>query len=513
MVDFNVNHNTAGFQNVQGNQSRNLMDEAVSRAQSGNSLSETEVAELRQIANSDGNITAMEQMFLNSLSDESGRESFSLFTRESGFDANNFQWDVSDIDNQNEGQAQLRVQAGDRNMVLTFTENPSSAKQIHGDISQANQTLQSLIPDDRQADWANVDKHNVAQVRSFIDSLHLSTPDRANFVQAYMTANYNHPGLDIEWDGAGLQEGINAMPTDENGRKYMDCESYCLMAQNLLGGRDNQFTGLGVATTNSGTRDHQVGVFRSGNDAYVVSNNEVTRIEGGARRGNEALIQQVYPEFNNVVVDENLMGHDTSEYSQGQTLTSTDGNTTIVVDNIDNSSQMSGRVTSGNNNYNVTVNVNERDGSWSQVPNLKRNDTVAINDGSGNVIRMQSSTIGNVNAGGNNYHLRVTGNQDGTISTAPALRSGDVIGNGSITMQNATTGVFNSGGNNYHVSVDQNMNVTPAFQAGDTFTTNTGASIRMINGRDAVGTLPNGQTANLRVTVDPATGSFNITRR
>lgn len=466
-----ITRNTPGMSNNQ----TNLVDAAIEKAKSGGELSATEVQELRTLAGSDGNVTGTEELFLQSLEDEVGRQVTSAEINGADFDPATYQFYT---------EGKVKVQSGTREIEMEFTDTPAEAKTIHGNRESAQRVMLNLIPADQRRAWASVDKHNVSAVRDFINGLNLNTPQKAEFLEAYMTAHYNHVGKNIEWNGASLQEGITAVPTDSQNRKYIDCEAYAEIARSILG--DQGFTPLSVSTSGEGQqRDHQVSVYRSGDDAYVLSNNEVTRVPGGAGRDNQSLVHGVYPGFTDTVRDPNgAMLHDTSNYQVGNTLTGTtsDGDSLeTTITQIDGPLEMRAEVkvaeTGGHFHNHITINAET--GDHASVIDPQVGDVFPMGSANG------SFTVTGPNGAGiyrdddgNQYHGRVvsTGNEN-NYRVEKTLQAGDVLklnGGGTLTMDSATTGRISSGKSNYHTEVTleadgDHFSTSPRLQAGDSF--------------------------------------------
>lgn len=379
-MSISINSQTPGMinqaQDSQGQPARtNLMESAVQMARDG--LDQAELDRLHDIAGSDGNVTGNEQLLLNTL--EADRTGFSqavqAASRQSGFDPSSFSWNAMDSLSVTSDQG--------HDITLQFSPNPSPAKEISGDIGEATRALEHQIPPDRLAAWQALDKHNVAGVGSFVDSLHLPLSQRAEFTHNYLTAYYNHPGVDISWGGASLQEGINTVPKDENGRAYLDCEAYVKTAEALLG--SDQMKTYAVASGAEGERrDHQVAIRRDPHDAahaYVISNNQVTRVDAGNRTP-EQMIQSVYPEFHNIREDLNgAMKFDSSAYNVGQVLNTSDGGS-IRIDSLDNATTMSGTTTySDGSRYHVRLTINEDTGDYTYRPALQPRDVMFTDNG------------------------------------------------------------------------------------------------------------------------------------
>lgn len=391
----------------------NLMESAVEMARNG--LDQSEIARLNQQAASDGNVTANEQMLLQTLEADSAGFSTAVqnAARDPGFDPNGFSFNAMD-------SISLTSPEG-HDITLQFSSNPSPAKEISGDIGEATRALERHIPAARRDEWNALNKHDVSSVSQFVNSLNLNLADRADFTQNYMTANYNHPGVDISWGGAGLQEGINAVPKDSNGRAYLDCEAYVKVAESMLGSSDQMSTYALASTPGSDRRDHQVAIRRDPNDpahAYVISNNEVTRVDAGNRTP-EQMIQSVYPDFRNVAEDRNgAMKFDSAAYNVGQVL-SVDSSSGITVDSLDSATQMTGtlRHTDGSQ-YHVQMTIDEGTGDYSFKPSFKTRDQLVTNNGT--VIRITGA--GNpalavaTEASGATQRVRVRVGADGAIS-------------------------------------------------------------------------------------------------
>ncbi len=473
----NINRSTPGMQNNQ----TNLVDAAIEKAKSGGELNATEVQELRTIAESDGSVTGYEEVFLQNLENSDERRITSSEINAAEFDPNTYEF-------MTEGRA--TVHNGEREIELEFTETPSEAKTINGDRPSAQRALLNLIPAEQRRDWSRVDKHNVAEVSQFANGLGLSTPQRAEFLEAYSTAHFNHVGNNVEWNGANLQEGIDAVPVDGQNRKYIDCEAYAEIARSILG--DTGFTPLSVATTGPGqARDHQVAVYRDGGDAYVISNNEVTRVPGGGGQSNQALVSSQYPGFDDAVVDPNgAMLHDSTNYQVGNTLNGvTDAGDTMQVQvrSIDGPLAFSGElsVTSYPDEGGPAVTRAHFHNQTTIDPATGDHTSVAAPQ-PGDVFPMGSGQL-TVNAdggrglfqddSGNQFHGRAvaSGNNNG-YRIEKDLQAGDTLNlsaGGQVSMDTTTTGqVSLPDGSSYHVdlSLDADRNTFdthPRYQAGD----------------------------------------------
>ncbi|MEZ0371293.1 MAG: hypothetical protein ACAI44_19520, partial [Candidatus Sericytochromatia bacterium] len=287
-MSITFNANSTGMDN----RGTNLFRQAVELAQDG-SLDDADMQALNQTAFADGVASTDEHNFIESLKSTNSDfvQQVQSASSQADFDPQGFNWNVRD--------RTVVQSASGKDITLVFSDHPEPHKQVRGDIDQARQTLQNLSGNR----WSSVaNPHSIEQVRNFISSIQppLSNADKMRFAQAYMTAYYNHPGMDIAWNGASLQEGIDAVPTDSLGRKYLDCEAYLETAREISG---LNITPYSLDADYSGTRNHQVGVLRDGDRAYVVSNNEVQEMDINGRT-DEQLIQAAYPDFDDIVVDQ-----------------------------------------------------------------------------------------------------------------------------------------------------------------------------------------------------------------
>ena len=369
-MSFDVGSNTAGMMN----KGVNLYDKTVELTKKG-TLTEKDINTIEALAKSDGNYTGVERVFVDSLKTSGGRSAFVEIAKEAKFTPNSFSWNVQDA------KTTINSSAGNK-IELIFSDAPSASKEIKGDIASAKDNLTSIIPEDKRSEWEQTNKNNVADVKSFIDGLKLSPDDKIKFVQNYMTANFNHPGVDIKWNGSSLQDAIDTVPTDDKGRKYLDCEGFAKLSETLLEG-SGKFTTLGVASGSNGDkRDHQIGVQRNGNDAYVISNNEIKKVVGGASKSDDDLLKETYPDFKNVIEDKNgAMKADTGNYEVGQTLNSDDGSS-IKIESIDTATKMSAILDDGaGNKYHVKVIVDEKTADYKSIPDFKAGDQVTTSMG------------------------------------------------------------------------------------------------------------------------------------
>lgn len=374
--------NVAPAANNQLQTRRNLMESAVEMARDG--LSQTEIQRLNQEAASDHKVTANEQLLLRTLEADSSGFSQAVRTayRDSDFDPSSFSFNAMDT-------LSVTSSAG-HDISLQFSSNPASAKAVSGDIGEAQRNLEHLIPAERLTEWNSLDKHDVGAVGNFVNSLNLNLNQRADFTRDYLTANFNHPGVDISWGGASLQEGINTVPQDDQGRSYLDCEAYVRVAETLMGSQDMTTYAL-ASTPGSDRRDHQVAIRRDSQDpdhAYVISNNQITRVAAGERTA-EQMIQSIYPEFRNLAEDRNgAMKFDSAAYNVGQVLT--EGGSRITVDSLDTATQMTGTLRhSDGSQYHVQLTIDENTGDYSYKPSLQTNDRIVTDNGS--IIRITAA--------------------------------------------------------------------------------------------------------------------------
>ncbi|GIW23584.1 MAG: hypothetical protein KatS3mg068_2591 [Candidatus Sericytochromatia bacterium] len=295
----------------------------------------------------------------------------------SGSSQENFQLDIEEnnleTDENDNIKETIRSSTG-KEITIRYAKDETTippSKQVKGTIEEANQKMDSILSPDKKAEWNRINKHNVNEVKSFINSLNLPMDKKAEFVQAYLTANYNHPGIDISWSGADLQEGINAVPTDKNGRKYLDCEAYAKLATELLDG-SAKYYGVHAPSPydSSDSRNHQVSVVRDGNNAYVISNNEITKISNASNKSDSQLIKSVYPDISNIKLDKSgPMKSGVDEYNINQKIT-LDNGSEVTIKSIDEKKNiMKGKLkdTDGEE-YNVigTVDANTGRTNWKR---------------------------------------------------------------------------------------------------------------------------------------------------
>lgn len=460
-----ITRNTAGMVN----QGRNLMDEAVSRAKDGN-LSTQDLTELRAIAASQDGVTGAEEVFLQDLADQTGNEFFVHQVSQADFDPTNFAFST-------EGNAKLRSASG-REISLEFTDAPIASKRVKGDIAEARRTMLAMIPPAKRSAFAAINPHQVADVKRFVDGLGLKGADKTRFLQAYMTANFNHTGKNIEWNGASLQEGIDTVPRDNLGRAYLDCEGYAELAKTILG--DRGFTTFGVATSGPGSkRDHQVSIFREGKNAYALSNNEMVPVPGGAGKSDAAILEQAFPgQFSDPVKDDNgAMARDTAEFRVGEKLTDeADGDpVTTTITAIDGPNTMRVRETSADGaSYQLRMDQDPASGKLTGTVEPQVGDVFPLEGGSITISGPNGAGVFSDPAG-NHFHVTVRPAPDGKYKADKALQAGDVLINddGSrVTLTSASAGVLSGNGSRYHVSLSLNDNqwgysALMDFRAGD----------------------------------------------
>ncbi|MFN8575276.1 MAG: hypothetical protein U0354_00315 [Candidatus Sericytochromatia bacterium] len=398
-----ISSSTSGMVNTKNSTQTNLFNKATEAAKDGK-ITESEIKELEKIASSDGNLTGEEQLFLQSLKDTSTRSEFVKAAKDSNFDPNGFSFNVG---------SKLEVNSGSHKIKIEFADSPPPSKQMVGDIASAKDTLARIIPDNKKSEWDSLNKHDVNSVKKFLDSLNLNTDNKVKFVQAYMTANFNHPGIDINWGGASLQEGINAVPKDANGRKYLDCEAFVKLSSTLLGSNNVKEYGL-ASGYNGDKRDHQVAIFKSGNDAYVISNNEITKVKNSDNA--ESMIKEAHPDFKNVTEDLNgAMKADTGAYSVGDTLDTKDGGT-IDIKTIKDATTMIGKISyPDGSNYHVKLKIDEDTGDYSYQAEPQKGDVFVTNNGT--VINVGDMPNGVATLpNGNKANVKILVDSDGNVN-------------------------------------------------------------------------------------------------
>lgn len=390
---FTINSSTSGMNNLNNKTQTNLFNKATELSKDNN-LSDSDIKELEKIASSDNNLSGEEQLFLQGLQDHSMRNDFVKAAKESNFDPSGFSFSVG---------SKLEVQSGTHKIKIEFADTPPPNKQVVGDLQTAKDKLLRIIPENKRAEWENTNKHNVNSVKNFLNSLNLNTEKKVEFVQAYMTSSFNHPGIDINWGGANLQEGINSVPSDGNGRKYIDCEAFVKLGSELLG--SDKVKEYSLASGNSGDkRDHQVAIFKSGNDAYVISNNEITKVN--SKGTPESMIKEAHPDFDKITKDLNgAMKADTGSYKVGETITTDDGGT-ISIESITNATKMIGKMSyPDGNSYHVEIKIDEETGDYSYQTSPKKGDvfvtdnqtSITVGDMPKGVATLPDGTKSNVN--------------------------------------------------------------------------------------------------------------------
>jgi hypothetical protein len=252
--------------------------------------------------------------------------------------------------------AQKDVSVTDRagvKITLHFAKTDRSEKQVKGDLNVARNSLQSLaVSRNKAEEWKKLDKFDLKAVKGYMNSLGLNVPDKVKFMRNYATAYYNHTGNDIEWRGARLQNGIDAVPVDKDGRKYLDCEGFARLSQKILG--EDKVKAYSVRVNSPDRRDHAVGIYQEGNQTYVISNNEITKVQAQATP--DATIRSKYPEFRDAVADDNPMNYGTKAYLVGNSYKELHGATVV---NVLNSRDMIARKGNdgGNGSFHMKVHV------------------------------------------------------------------------------------------------------------------------------------------------------------
>ncbi|PKL76200.1 MAG: hypothetical protein CVV27_11510 [Candidatus Melainabacteria bacterium HGW-Melainabacteria-1] len=163
----------------------------------------------------------------------------------------------------------------------------------------------------------------------------------------------------------------------------------------------------------SGTRNHQVGVLRDGDRAYVLSNNEVQSFDVNGRSDAD-LIQAAHPDFDDIVADQSgAMKVGTESLSVGDFLP---GNQDVTVTQIVDGSTATGRRTlPDGTSVNVQINFNVDTGEFRSRINPQAGDVLV--DGSGNQITMTSGSHGTVTmADGRTGPVEVSVAADGSWS-------------------------------------------------------------------------------------------------
>lgn len=279
---------------------------------------------------------------------------------------------------------------------LEFSPKPESSKQVVGEHRQARDAIALMAKETgRSSEWEKLDKHNITDVKKFLDSMNLTTGDRVKFVNRYLTGFYNHPGKDIIWRGSALQDAIDAVPMDKAGKKYLDCEGFTKLAGHLLG--ESNLKHYALDAGNSGSRNHQVAVFREGQSAYVINNNQITTADPS--KSDERAIQDAYPDYGDIVLDgTGPMVYGTEEYRQGQYLKKPIDNAQVV--RILDPKTMIAAVNDSQGTYHFKITVNPKDGRLDRVLHLEPGDQ--LRDRAGNTL-----SIGTRNPDGTYQAIRV----------------------------------------------------------------------------------------------------------
>lgn len=275
------------------------------------------------------------------------------------------------------------IKSGKEVIQITYADdvvknNKSSASKatttVVGNYETARTKLRDMIPDNKKKQWDNLNKHNINDVKKFMNSLNLSTEEKVNFVQKYLTGYYNHPGEDVQWiHSMSLQKSIDTVPKDSAGRKYVDCEGFAAIGTELLSTKDNKVKTYLVDATPDGIsdeRDHQISVYREGNKAYVISNNDIRPVEleksdKTLKTDEEAIAEAYQPEgFSKIKEDKSgAMKVGVGEWDAGDVLKSPDH--TATVESID---EDKGTLTASlENNYGEKYKVEGKIGTDGQL--------------------------------------------------------------------------------------------------------------------------------------------------
>ncbi|MEW6366683.1 MAG: hypothetical protein AB1714_18795 [Acidobacteriota bacterium] len=265
---------------------------------------------------------------------------------------------------------------------IEFTPNPKSSKRIIGDHALSRNAMISMIQKKgKMAEWDKLDKHDINGVKKFMDRMNLSTEDKVKFVNNYLTSFYNHPGKDIAWRGnPPLQDAINAVPVDKQGRKYLDCEGYTRLAGHLLG--ESKVNHYALDAEGSGGRDHQVAVFREGGKAYVINNNQITKVD--ASNSDADAIREAHPGHKDIVRDTSgPMAYGTEMYKKGQSIHGSIPH--AHVDRIVDPKTMIGQVNDPRRgSYHIKISVDPGTGRLSRKMDLRAGNE--LRDTAGNTI-------------------------------------------------------------------------------------------------------------------------------
>lgn len=319
-MGFAISQSTPGLVNRIRDQQINLFDKAVELSKDGE-LSNADINKLEHEAKADGNFTGQEQLLMQGLKDKASRQIFINVAREAKFDPSSFSFEIAN---------KLIVPVDGKQIEVEFSSQPHEAKRSEGDRERALETIKQYLPEALQGRW-DQNTYNLPEMKKLFEEMSKGdaksnpsyrTPyQRMELLQAYLTANYNHPGKDINWQGVDLQKALPSMPRDREGRKYIDCEAYSQISETLLGADKIKHFDVASGGSADGRRDHQVSIYTDGDSAWVISNNQVSRVnakDGDRDRSPAEMIHEVHPGFDKVVADGNgPMRFNSNSYQAG----------------------------------------------------------------------------------------------------------------------------------------------------------------------------------------------------
>lgn len=392
----------------------NLFDQAVELSKDGD-LSAGDLQKLEATSQADGNATAEEKLFIQGLKDKTTRTNFVDTARKAAFDPQGFTFEVN---------SHLQVPVNGERIDIEFASDPPSAKRVTGDREAALQTIKDQLPPALRERW-DKNVHNLGEMKKLFAEMAKNDPNdpksketyrnsfqRMALLEAYMTAYYNHPGVDINWKGVPLQDGINAMPKDAQGRKYVDCEGYSQIAEEILGKDNVSHFDVASGAHPNGQRDHQVSVVRNPDDpehAYVISNNSVKRVDAKSTipveppKGEEPkpgepaqptkykdktpqqMILEAHPDFANPVHDDNgPMRFNSNNYQVGAEIELAKGKVKVLSVS-DNQDHVEGKFTNPDNGeeFHVRVMINPKNGETTTQVNPQQGDIMYEDAGQG----------------------------------------------------------------------------------------------------------------------------------
>ncbi|HEY9840773.1 MAG TPA: hypothetical protein V6D23_09985 [Candidatus Obscuribacterales bacterium] len=302
---------TAGMQNYRNPEKpvapgtpleKNLLAQAVELARDG-TLDAADLAKLKETAGLDGEMQASEALLMQSLTQDGKAfiDEVVKVTAAADFDVNGFSWSVGNKLQIESDQGQRVSMSFNPGRVTGESGKGQATSELYGAAGTGEQARKDLIinlprtPDNQIDDatikvWNKTDKYNLADVKSFMEA-HIPKDKQAEFVSDYLKGYYAHSGEGASFSGGGdIQSLLPVLPADANHRKFIDCEGYTALTASLLGDvKAYAVDGNGAEGGNA--RNHQVGVVRIDDRAYVQSNGSIQEIKGGAGKTDQQLIE------------------------------------------------------------------------------------------------------------------------------------------------------------------------------------------------------------------------------